>query len=47
MSWNGLLALGAFDAMGGEEAAATAFYMFNEPPPAESLRAFGASAPQN
>jgi deferrochelatase/peroxidase EfeB len=47
LSWNGLLALGAFDTMGGEAAAAGAFYMFNEPPHAESLRAFGASAPQN
>lgn len=47
LSWNGLLALGAFDTMGGEAAAADAFYLFNQPPLAESLRAFGASAPAN
>lgn len=47
LSWNGLLALGAFDTMGGEAAAASAFYIFNQPPLTESLRAFGASAPAN
>ncbi|WP_027528677.1 hypothetical protein [Bradyrhizobium sp. Ec3.3] len=47
LSWNGLLALGAFDTMGGEAAAASAFYLFNEPPLSESLRASGASTPAN
>lgn len=47
LSWTGLLALGAFDAVGGEAPAAGAFYMFNEPPHAELLRAYGLSAPKN
>ena len=46
LSWTGLLALDAFDTMGGVATAAAAFYMFNEPPHAESLRAVGPSAPE-
>jgi deferrochelatase/peroxidase EfeB len=38
LSWQGLLAIGAFDSMGGQERAERAFYIFNELPDPESLR---------
>jgi deferrochelatase/peroxidase EfeB len=48
VSWPGLDKLGAFDGIGGVEAAAKAFYFdFKDPPDATSLRAYGPSAPEN
>ena len=48
VTWPGLDKAGAFDGDGGVEKAKEAFYFdFKEPPDAESLGAFGASAPEN
>ncbi len=48
VSWPGLDKLGAFDGIGGVEAAAKAFdFDSKDPPDAISLRAYGPSAPEN
>lgn len=47
LSWEGLKAIGAFDAMGGDVVAARAFYIFNDAPDPASLRVAGVSAPDH
>lgn len=48
VTWTGLVKLGAFDDLGGAEAAEKAFFWdFRKPPDPNSLRAYGSSVPAN